>query len=267
MRVTSKRLVSGLISAALIVSPLAAVSKSAGSLSDLVGAKAAGAEQDMESRGWVVTDGHSGRGSAYTYWWNASRKDCVMIRTSDGRYDQITDVTPADCNQKSSSNAGAAAGAVAGLAILAAIASHKSGHHDNGAHYTDQGSEAQYERGYNDGLYNQPYHNYDRSDSYGSGYQNGVEQRQRNSGYRNSNRYGAGYAASVDVSDLEGARAAGAESDMQSRGFRSVDGFQSGNNGKGTVWWNSRTRQCLQMLVSDGRVDSFQDIQTHPRCR
>ena len=85
----------------------------------------------------------------------------------------------------------------------------------------------------------------------------GVEQRQRNSGYRNSNRYGAGYAASVDVSDLEGARAAGAESDMQSRGFRSVDGFQSGNNGKGTVWWNSRTRQCLQMLVSDGRVDSI----------
>lgn len=267
MRVTCKMLVSGLITAALVASPVAAVAKSASSLSDLIGAKGAGAEQDMESRGWVVTDGHPGHSSQFTYWWNSSRKDCVMVKTADGRYDQITDVTPADCNQKSGSGAGAAAGAVAGIALLAALASHKSGHHDNGSHYGDQASEAQYERGFNDGLYNQPYHNYDRNEAYGSGYQNGVDQRQRNTSYRNDHRNGAGYAASVDVSDLEGARGAGAESDMQSRGFRSVDGFQSGGNGKGTVWYNSRTRQCLQMIVVDGRVDSIQDIQTHPRCR
>ena len=267
MRVTPKMFVSGVLSAALVVSPVAALAKSAGSLSDLVGAKAAGAEQDMEARGWVLTDGHSGRNSQLTYWWNASRKDCVMVRTADGRYDQITDVTPGDCNQKSGSNAGAAAGAVAGLAILAAIASHKAGHHDNGTHYGSQADEAQYERGYNDGLYNQTYHNFDRNEAYGTGYQNGVEQRQRNSGYRNGNRYGAGYAASVDVSDLEGARAVGAESDLQSRGFRWVDNVSSGANDKITVWYNGRTRQCLQMIVADGRVNSLTDIQTHPRCR
>lgn len=267
MRVTTKTLISGLVTAALVATPVAVVAKSASSLSDLVGAKAAGAETDMENRGWVVTDGHKGSSSAYTYWWNSSRKDCVMVRTSDGRYAAITDVTPADCNQKGGSGAGAAVGAVAGLALIAALASHKSGHHENGTHYSNQNDEAQYERGYNDGLYNQPYHNYDRNEAYGSGYQNGVEQRQNNTGYRNDHRYGAGYAASVDVSDLEGARAAGADSAMQSRGFRSVDGFQSGSDGRGTVWYNTRTRQCLQMIVANGHVDSIQDIHSHPRCR
>ncbi len=267
MRRTGKKIMSGTIATAMLVAPVAAIAKSASSLSDLVGARAAGAEQDLESRGWVMTDGHKGASSSFTYLWNSSRKDCVMVRTADGRYASIADVTPADCNQRGGSSGATAAGAVAGLAIIAALAAHKSGHHENGSHYGDQASEGQYERGYNDGLYNQPYHNYDRNEAYGSGYQNGVEQRQNNTGYRNDHRYGAGYAASVDVSDLEGARGAGAESEMQSRGFRSVDGFQSGSNGRGTVWWNSRTRQCLQMIVADGHVDSIQDIQTHPRCR
>jgi len=64
-----------------------------------------------------------------------------------------------------------------------------------------------------------------------------------------------------------GAKAAGVETDLQSRGFRNVDGFGSGSNGRGTVWWNSRTRQCLQMITVDGRADSITDIQTSDNCR
>jgi len=81
---------------------------------------------------------------------------------------------------------------------------------------------------------------------------------------RSSTSRGGG---SVDVSDLVGAKAAGVQSDLESRGFHNVDGFESGNNAKGTVWWNGRTRQCLQMITADGRADSITDIQTHPRCR
>ncbi len=254
--------------AALVLAPSLAAAKSADSVRDLVGARAAGAEQEMESRGFVLTDGHHGAGSAYTYWWHPSRKDCVMVATRDGRYASISDATPADCNQKGGgSGAATAIGAVAAIGLLAALASHKSGHHDNGQHYDDHQKEADYERGYNDGLHNEPYHNYARSDSYSSGYENGVDQRRRNTSYRDDHRWGAGYGASADVSDLNGARAAGAESDMQSRGFRAVDSFMSGSDGKGTVWWNGGTRQCLQMIVADGRVDSIVDIHTHPRCR
>jgi hypothetical protein len=253
--------------ACLLAAPTIAAAKSAGQLADLVGARGAGGETQLEARGWVLTDGHKGASTAYTYWWHPTRRDCVMVATRDGHYDAITDVAPADCNQRGGSNAGGAvaAGALAAV-LIAAAANHKSGHHESGQHYGDSQQEAEYERGYNDGMYNEPYHNNSRSDGYSSGYQNGVEQRGRDTGYRSDHRSGAGYAASADVSDLVGARGAGAESDMIARGYRSVDGFASGND-KGTVWWNARTGQCLQMIVADGRVDSIVDIQTHPRCR
>ncbi len=77
----------------------------------------------------------------------------------------------------------------------------------------------------------------------------------------------SGGGGSVDVSDLVGAKAAGVQSDLQSRGFHNVDSFESGNNAKGTIWWNGRTRQCLQMITADGRADSITDIQTQARCR
>lgn len=49
-----------------------------------------------------------------------------------------------------------------------------------------------------------------------------------------------------ELRDLVGARASGGDSDLESRGW---------------------TRQCLQMITADGRADSINDIQTHPRCR
>lgn len=64
-----------------------------------------------------------------------------------------------------------------------------------------------------------------------------------------------------------GARAAGVESDLRRDGFRYVDRFQSGSNGRGVVWWNGRTRQCVQVITVDGRANSVTDIGTHPRCR
>jgi hypothetical protein len=279
---------------ALAFAPVAAAAKSASSLNDLVGARASGAESDMEARGWVVIDGHKGNNAAYSYWWNSSRKDCVMVTTRDGRYAAISDVTPGDCNQKSSggSNTGAAVGAVAAGALIAALiasSSHKSGNHDNGQHYSDSQKEADYEHGYRDGLHNSPYHATGDRDSYSSGYDNGVQQRERelqdnherssgyNDGYRNGGNnsgYSSGYrnsgggsAQPAEFKDLVGAKAAGAESDLEARGFRNVDGFESGSNGKGTIWWNGRTGQCLQMITVNGRADSIEDIQTHQNCR
>lgn len=73
--------------------------------------------------------------------------------------------------------------------------------------------------------------------------------------------------AKAGYSDLVGARAAGALDEMERRGFANVDGFQSGSNGAGTVWWNGKTRQCVQIITVDGRIDSAVDIKTHPKCR
>ena len=72
--------------------------------------------------------------------------------------------------------------------------------------------------------------------------------------------------AKAGYSDLVGARAAGALDEMGRRGFTNVDGFQSGN-GSGTIWWNAKTRQCIQVITVDGHIEVINEIQTHPRCR
>ena len=65
---------------------------------------------------------------------------------------------------------------------------------------------------------------------------------------------------------LVGTSGAVAVDQFQNNGFVSVDSFQSGQNGYGTVWYNASTRQCVQMISVDGVVDSALDIQTHPKC-
>lgn len=271
---------------AVAIAPIAAMAKSASNLSDLVGARAGQAESDLESRGWTMITGHKSSNSVYNYWWSRDRKECVMVTTRDGRYASITDASAGDCNQKSSggNDAATVAAVAGGAALLAALLSHKSGHHEDGQHMNDSQKEAEYERGYRDGLHNSAYRNSSNNDSYSSGYQNGVNQRQQeldhdnnNYGYNNSgnnngygNNYrntGGGNSSPAQFNDLVDAKAAGVETDLQSRGFRNVDGFESGSNGKGTIWWNGRTRQCLQMITVNGRADSIEDIQVHARCR
>ena len=65
---------------------------------------------------------------------------------------------------------------------------------------------------------------------------------------------------------LVGTSGAVAVDQFQNNGFVSVDSFDSGQNGYGTVWYNASTRQCVQMISVNGVVDSALDIQTHPKC-
>lgn len=259
------RLVHVVASSVLIATPIAVSAKSADNLRDLIGARGSSGEMELSRRGFVVTDGHKGAGSSYTYWWNGVKRDCVMVRTANGRYASISDVSAADCNQQSHHGSGAAVAVGVGALLGAALLAHKSGHHDDQQHMSDQAAEAEYERGYRDGLHGQDYHNYNRNDAYAGGYRSGVDQRGRETDYRHSGA--AGYSPSVNISDLVGARAAGADSALRSRGFLDVDNFESGRDGAGVIWWNNRTRQCVQVITVDGHIDSAVDIGQHPRCR
>ena len=66
---------------------------------------------------------------------------------------------------------------------------------------------------------------------------------------------------------LVGASAAGAVNQLGVNGFHQVDTFDSGRHASGSVWYNRSNRQCLQVIIVNGRVDSANDIQTHPKCR
>lgn len=234
----------------------------ASQMSDLVGAKAGQAEGSIIDRGYIYITGHSGSNSKHSYYWNARSKNCLHVETRDGRYSSVTDGTPADCNQAAKGSNGAAA-AIIGAVVLGAVLAHKSSHHDNGTHSANTAEEEQYERGFYDGQQNHSYHNYDRSDSYASGYQAGVDQRNRDSGYHSGR---GGYAHAQRIGDLQGSDSISAIDAMSSRGFMNVDSFESGNTQYG-IFWNRGSRQCVQMTMADGRVYAIQTIDSHPKCR
>jgi hypothetical protein len=241
-------------------------------VSDLEGTRASGALDEMARRGYVETSNYAADGGRYSYWWNPGSKSCIRLLTRDGRIAATKTTTAADCGQKTSGGSGdAAAAAIAGAAIIAGVAalSHKS-HHRNDQEYADSQSYAEFERGHRDGLYNHAFHDYNNSQQYRDGYGSGVQERGYQSQYRSGAYYDRGARSApqpVYFEDLVGARAAGASSELEVRGFIVVDSFSSGRDGAGTVWWNGRTRQCLQAITVDGYIDSLLDIQTHPRCR
>jgi hypothetical protein len=271
--------------AALVLPSLPAA---ASALTDLQGVRASAAENTIQSRGYHAHHSAPVAGGRYTYWWNNGTKSCVRTLTSDGVISATKTVSGADCgyyggasSSSGSSKDATAAAAVAAAAIIGVAAlSHKS-HHRDDKDYQQPEDYAEFERGHRDGLYNHSYSNDRRSDAYNDGYQSGVNERSEQSSYRpeyqnssrggqqyaqQNSRYGGGSSDTVGFSDLVGARAAGVETDLQSRGFRNVASEPS-DNSKITIWWNSRARQCLQVITANGRADSITDIQTHPRCR
>ncbi|WP_295385054.1 hypothetical protein [uncultured Thiodictyon sp.] len=64
-------------------------------LQDLVGARAAGGESELQSRGYTYASGSKGGDSSYTNWKKGSH--CVTVRTTNGHYKSIVDVTMLDC--------------------------------------------------------------------------------------------------------------------------------------------------------------------------
>lgn len=78
--------------------PAVADAQSTG-LEDMVGARAGQAEMELQRRGYVNIRGEQGDDRAYTYWWNADRRQCVSIATMDGRYNSIQPTTSPDCRK------------------------------------------------------------------------------------------------------------------------------------------------------------------------
>ena len=255
-----------IIASAIVVSMSSTpvLAEKARELSFINGSLGRDAEGQLRDRGFTHVSTHkSSSGYVNSYWWDSADDDCVTVEVYDGRVMTINDASDQDCGHHKGSDAAAAAGVVAGAAILGALLSHKSHHHDDNKHYSDRDAEAQYERGYQDGLHNASYHNYDRSDAYSSGYSAGVDQRNANLSHHHGR---GGYGETAHFNDLKGARAAGGMSELESRGFRQVDNFTSGNT-RYSIQWRPQSRQCVQVTIADGHFYDLRDIGQHPQCR
>ena len=254
----------GASGAALSLLAVPAVAEKASQLQDINGSLGRDAEYQLRQRGFAHVSTHKNNmGYVYSYWWDKTDDDCVQVEVYDGRVDTINDASDQDCGHHDGNQAAAAVGVVAGAAILGALLSHKSHHHDDNKHYETRDGELQYERGYQDGLHNASYHNYDRADAYSNGYRAGVNQRNANL----SHHYGrGGYDEVAAFNDLKGARAAGGMSELERLGFRQVDNFTSGN-ARYSIQWRPQSRQCVQVTIADGHFYDLRDIGQHPQCR
>lgn len=103
----------------------------------------------------------------------------------------------------------------------------------------------------------------------GGGWNGGNGNWNGNGGWNGGNNGGwnggnGGYQ--VQFSDIVGDRVGRANATLRDRGFRNVDGFASGRTDY-QIWYRYESRQCVQVAVAGGRVDSAVDIRTHPSCR
>lgn len=172
--------------AMIAVSAGASAQDPATELSDLVYQDTGWSHGQLQNRGYSQA---SSDGSGYEYWWNRSRKQCVILHSEGSKVASVVKSSPLDCGQRA--NAGSSkhdndtAAAVVGAVALLGIAAlaHKSHHHDDDQHSTSSDNEADFERGYRDGLYSHPYDTYGGS-PYQHGYTSGSQDRNSQSSYR-----------------------------------------------------------------------------------
>jgi hypothetical protein len=258
MKNFGKTTVAMLAVTSLLAQGTVAMAAPPGSVRDLVGARAAGGESTLEERGFSMISGSTRDGGKINYWWNGNTKECVKVDTYDGKFDSIDIAKNSDCNQKGG-NGDKTAAAVIGVAALLGVAALASKSHDRGDKYSDQQGTAEYERGYRDGLYNQSYHNYSRSNAYSDGYSKGTEQRGHETSYRSNNYYGGGYSSHSYIGDLRGQPRASAVSQLMSRGFVVRDNKKT-DEGRYFTFWNQSSEQCVVMTSSNGYVNSIENV-------
>lgn len=88
------------------------------SLTDLVGAKGAGGETQLQNRGYRHIRTETGNDSKYSYWWNANSRQCISVRTFDGRYAAIVSTLPPDCGMSGGGGGATAEGSYAGGDVI-----------------------------------------------------------------------------------------------------------------------------------------------------
>lgn len=93
--------------ACALVFSTAGLAQSAPDVADLVGARAAGGETQLQARGYTFVTANTVGETKFTTWWNARQRRCISVATADGRYSAINQIPPANCDDPGSSGAAA----------------------------------------------------------------------------------------------------------------------------------------------------------------
>ncbi|AYV45262.1 hypothetical protein CFHF_03340 [Caulobacter flavus] len=165
-----RQLVAAAAVAGMISGAAPAAAQIPSNLRDLVGARAAGGESQLQDRGYALDHVDEGGSAKFGYWRRGD--ECVQVTTRDGRYLTIVEARGM-CRKKSSgSDASAVVAGVAIVGLAAALAAHKK-HHDD----ADRDHDAEYERGYQAALYGSDYDDRHESEGYHEGFLAGQSER------------------------------------------------------------------------------------------
>lgn len=81
------------------------LAQNAADVEDLVGARAAGGETQLLSRGYELRQTNTVRDQKFTFWWNERTGRCISVATANGRYDAIIGVPAGNCSASAPANA------------------------------------------------------------------------------------------------------------------------------------------------------------------
>lgn len=253
------RLIFGLLALALSAGAVFAQTTPT-DVKDLVGARAAGGETALTNRGYKFVKTTEGDDRKWSNWWHASKKVCLTVATVNGRYDSIVSGPSADCDQgmdESSGNTSLTPTDVADL-VGARASSGETQLRNRGYRFvkSEKGEDRIWSNWWSrsksvclnvvtmNGRYNSimstPPSDCNQSGSNGGGSMPGLSK--------------------VDLSDLVGARAAGGETELQSRGFVLVRTM-----GLSALWQNRSTVQCVMVTTRNGRYSRIVNSNACPR--
>jgi hypothetical protein len=80
-------------------------------ITDLVDARAAGGETQLEARGYALVHASTVRDQKWGFWWKGRTRQCAAVSTMEGRFAAINTVPAANCEQSAGTGTAAAAAA------------------------------------------------------------------------------------------------------------------------------------------------------------
>jgi hypothetical protein len=224
------------------------------SAEDLVGLRASSGEQELENLGYAHYNTITARDSRLAYWWNPREQRCIVVTTTDGRYESIVDQPEVMCGE-SQANSSAGFSSYDSPADLVDIRA-------------SSGEQELENLGYS--LYNtitvsdsrigywwnrREQHCIAVTTSDGR-YESIIDQPEAVCG---EGQASAGSVSAYDsIEDLVGIRASSGEQELENFGYSNYNTITAGES-RLAYWWNRREQRCIVVTTQDGRYESIVD--------
>lgn len=79
------------------IGPQTVLAQTPSDVSDLIGAKGASGQTQLEARGYQFVTVNTVRDTKWSFWWSDRQQQCISVATTDGRYASINSVPAANC--------------------------------------------------------------------------------------------------------------------------------------------------------------------------